>query len=1262
MEFEGLAEAIDATVTGSEATSDVVQETLAQVATGLEPVFAELKQRRKVSGRLAADVGDRLDLAVDTIAMAKEHMRDRRRQLQDFRMAMFGRTGTGKSSLIEALTQGDASSVSPGQGDHTEDVRQEGWGPLLVTDMPGILGAGRRLSRAELESRAEAEVKLADLVLLAFDSQNQQAAEFERAAQMVVRYGKPVIAVLNVRNPRWRSPDPSFTTRKRRKRDLDVAQHVSHLEQELSRIGIHACPIVAINTQRATFARCDPYRAPAFGEVRDRQVTEFGKAVLEESSNIRALEETVIRLVTGSCGELREAGLQGDLRAALGTISKTLDDLPGLDECEAGLDRLLRDVGYPRDSQEDVVPLEVPPIAAKDLGQSDEDDRRLSRFEARTLKVAADESVHALDGVTRASVTTQEGDELAELEQLRGKPFGASNLGKMHRRLDQRMTIAFQPARLESLRRVEDVVLAATKGKTVNASREILRLDEQMTLAAATIDEAIADACGMLDRNAARVAASFAIRSASIHIEVGGRGERTGSLLARAGGLGAGAGLAIATTNFWNPGGWIVGALSVGAIVGSFLGSRLSKRAEEKRLRARARSIAKGRQIVNDAFDQLEQSTAQTFWAALTTIVASRAIRPLRDAADLHLVSKAAALVAVIEVSKPSGGTRAADVPPREVLLGTGWAPRESGSDDGKVHSAPVIDPAVFEELGWGSIAEGLPDRVMTDAFQALEELLQDRRFADVRRRVHAIMERSPVVAICGDYSSAKSSIRAVLTRSTSPSRRRVKRGADPTTPEVEVGRMNGLKILDTPGLGSSRPSDIAKAEQAAEDASLVLYLVTPRLIADIATPLIDQLGAFGLAGEIARLRTRFVLTRIDELGASPTEAPREFVATVQNKRQELARVLDGRGISVDPGAIIPVSPDPFGSDFDDQNLRETALWNGIERLTLDLQGFSETADRRPGALAAAISEFGRITNAASNEISSSAVRVSERHGMLRATERAQRETLDLALEFRAKLESAVVPVVTEIVDHAMSSTGKEQEAAIKQAKNWWADPRITTELDRWQKRSVEALQGHIEAVNSELGRQFEAIYSTGEFEQPPEFADSAPASLSNLALVGEGAGQAATHLAKLDAPKVLAIRDSLTKLPVSPERLRFKPWGATKLADKAKLAGKVAAIAGIVIELGVILHDESSKKKQEKIRRRAHEQVMEELGPWFDGIMDGDKSTVGLSALLTDQASKLDVSAARIREDIMELESRAAQAGKMIDLIDAFMSEASDG
>ncbi len=143
---------------------------------------------------------------------------DRQRKvLGTVNIALFGRTGAGKSSLVEALVHGDGATVSTSESDFTTEVRTVSWHGCRFIDTPGTNGWGRSASRDTLESRARHAVEVADIVVLCFDTQSQQKGEFEKIGTWVKEYGKPVVAVLNVRNPLWRRPGSvSLGTQRRR--------------------------------------------------------------------------------------------------------------------------------------------------------------------------------------------------------------------------------------------------------------------------------------------------------------------------------------------------------------------------------------------------------------------------------------------------------------------------------------------------------------------------------------------------------------------------------------------------------------------------------------------------------------------------------------------------------------------------------------------------------------------------------------------------------------------------------------------------------------------------------------------------------------------------------------------------------------------------------------------------------------------------------------------------------------------------------------
>ena len=90
------------------------------------------------------------EIAGQLTELAAEQLTD----MDNFTIVLFGRTGVGKSSMLEALSAGDGASISPGDSDWTTTVRPVTWESCRVIDTPGIQGWGRTTARDELEERA----------------------------------------------------------------------------------------------------------------------------------------------------------------------------------------------------------------------------------------------------------------------------------------------------------------------------------------------------------------------------------------------------------------------------------------------------------------------------------------------------------------------------------------------------------------------------------------------------------------------------------------------------------------------------------------------------------------------------------------------------------------------------------------------------------------------------------------------------------------------------------------------------------------------------------------------------------------------------------------------------------------------------------------------------------------------------------------------------------------------------------------------------
>jgi GTP-binding protein EngB required for normal cell division len=166
-----------------------------------------------------------------------DHIARQQSVLGTFNIALFGRTGAGKSSLLSALAELDGSRVSRGESDWTVAVEPVSWEGCLLYDTPGINGWGRTRSRSDLEETARRAVEVADVVLLCFDSQSQQASEFSKVADWVREFGKPTIAVLNCRNPMWRHP-ARVPAAARANLSKAVRQHAGNIADSLTALGM----------------------------------------------------------------------------------------------------------------------------------------------------------------------------------------------------------------------------------------------------------------------------------------------------------------------------------------------------------------------------------------------------------------------------------------------------------------------------------------------------------------------------------------------------------------------------------------------------------------------------------------------------------------------------------------------------------------------------------------------------------------------------------------------------------------------------------------------------------------------------------------------------------------------------------------------------------------------------------------------------------------------------------------------------------------
>ena len=142
---------------------------------------------------------------------------EEKRAQDKFSIALFGRTMTGKSTLMEILTNGDGSTIGKGGQRTTRDVRSYDWKGLEVTDVPGIAAFEGR----EDEEKAFEAARLSDLVLFLITDDAPQDEEAKCLAR-VRALGKPVLGILNVKESLNNADDIPLLKRKFVRKRLDT--------------------------------------------------------------------------------------------------------------------------------------------------------------------------------------------------------------------------------------------------------------------------------------------------------------------------------------------------------------------------------------------------------------------------------------------------------------------------------------------------------------------------------------------------------------------------------------------------------------------------------------------------------------------------------------------------------------------------------------------------------------------------------------------------------------------------------------------------------------------------------------------------------------------------------------------------------------------------------------------------------------------------------------------------------------------------------
>ena len=165
-----------------------------------------------------------------------------------------------------------------------------------------------------------------------------------------------------------------------------------------------------------------------------------------------------------------------------------------------------------------------------------------------------------------------------------------------------------------------------------------------------------------------------------------------------------------------------------------------------------------------------------------------------------------------------------------------------------------------------------------------------------------------------------------------------------------------------------------------------------------------------------------------------------------------------------------------------------------------------------------------------------------------------------------------------------LRTSGDQQKAAVDRAQTW-----TDRSADRTGDRSLAgtaatAVREHAEAaapnfIGSSRGHSGRLGRAAAEVRRRRPRSSGGPRRAATTAT------QAAASVSGMTNTRVIAMRDAPWEAAIPAERLKFKPWGATKLANKAKLAGKAAARLGLALGRNDLPRSQA-KAQRESLRR----------------------------------------------------------------------------
>ncbi|WP_430227969.1 GTPase [Pseudarthrobacter oxydans] len=1102
------------------------------------------------------------------------HLSEQRHVLSTFNVAFFGRTGAGKSTLLSAFGQLDGTDVSPGESDWTTEVHSVAWRGCRLYDTPGINGWGGRRSRVELENAARSAVEIADVVLLCFDSQSQQASEFSKVADWVRHYGKPTIAVLNIRNPRWRHPAKLINPSARQNISEPVRQHSDNIVTELASIGLHDTPVVAIHSMRALFARATtPYRGPAEQNfINERE--QHGIDYLARWSNFGTLEALLTSGIAAGGAQLRLTSLREGMRAIL------------LDEASM-----------------------LKALAHRLKERFDEVDRVISRHIEVLGYLEPDErSAHLYD---------QDwcGDLLTIAETARGVPYLSRAEGTFSRYMRTLLKPHLSKPRGDALKRFKRLEREAfEERKDIDTDTFVSKVFVESEIAVA-LEHVWTSSAQFLERELSMAAAELrhdaflAERYSATLNGAAGTGSKAFETAFRASGLLTGAAAAIggiALLNAWNPIGWaggvVVAGISITSSVLGLIGGQQGEAAEKQLAEARSTAAHAGRTAIRTTFDRIEKDFAvdarSVAWGEASLRVKSL-LREVVMLASLgqqvmsiakELDDQASKIARTPNVDFLEGAQQSlvsdssADTCDRRdlqrVLLGEDWL------DAASTPSAfGVKDREAFVESCRSrheADADGLR-RALTDALARPDipriadwvrllanAAMRDEAFRSALRAATPPSGARPSVAVVGDYSAGKSSfIQRMLVDMGGEVPETLHIRADATTEDVHVYQLGSIDVVDTPGFQSGRNGHDEKATSATKNAAVVIVLLHVNLLIGDTGRLEHVLkGTEAAPGKWPRIF--FLINRCDELGVDPVHGVDEYFNRRNRKAAELRAALASRGIDIAANHIHGVAADPFSSVGRQLPVTRAAYdanreWDGVDAFLEALRSLSPADIAQANALAAldnAMAELLYLNRKTTAACEANRVAVDKHDAVIRSLSVCLEEGQHLSDTLEHTLFETVSRHTTEAI-RKMRTLARGDADGLARAMVSWANADLHAEIKEFMATAGDEIDEWAVSHESAINREFAAMNFDQKLSTPAADDKETPGDA-----VADGLGVGGIVISSVEKLlSALGTRDAVYAIGKKVFRIKFKPWGAVK-------AGRMVARAGVVLQVATTAWD----------------------------------------------------------------------------------------